>query len=66
MKNHLGDSDDNNFEIKNYKFNPQFKNKTKNQINENIDRNKIIKKYNEYIPNKKNYENAIPSMTNTK
>ena len=65
MKNHLGDSDDNNFEIKNYKFNPQFKDKTKHQINENIDRNKKDKKYNEHIPNKKNYENAIPSMTDS-
>ena len=65
MKNHLGDSDDNNFEIKNYKFNPQFKDKTKLQINEKNNRNQKSLKYNENIPNKKNYENAIPSMTDS-
>ena len=65
MKNQLADSDDNNFEIKNYKFNLQFKDKTKYQQNEKIDKNKKNPKFNEYIPNKKNYENAIPSMTDS-
>ena len=62
MKNHLGESDDSNFEIKNYKFNPLFKDKAKFQIIENKKEQKIL----EYIPKKKNNENAIPSMTDSK
>ena len=53
MKNQLLESDDNNFEIKKYKFNPIFIDKTKNTKNDDL------------IPNKKIYENAIPSMTDT-
>ena len=58
MKNKLVDSDDNNFEMNNYKFNPMFKIKINPQNNKNI-------KNNENLPNKKTFENAIPSMTDT-
>jgi len=60
MKNKLGDSDDNNFEMKNYKFNPVFKDKNKYQNNE---KNKVQQNNDEYIPNKKIYENDIPSIS---
>ena len=62
MKNQLGESDDSNFEIKNYKFNPLFKGKTKYQNVENKNDQKIL----EYIPKKKNNDNVIPSMTDSR
>ena len=61
MNNKLQDSDDNNFEIKNYKFNPKFKTKTNSQNNKNTK----YQRNDENIPNKKIFENAIPSMTDT-
>ena len=60
MKNILGDSGDNNFEMKNYKFNPIFKDKSKLQNN---DKNKKQQNNYEYIPNKKLSENDIPSIS---
>ena len=60
MKNILGESDDNNFEMKNYKFNPIFKDKSKLQNN---DKNKKQQNNYEYIPNKKLSENDIPSIS---
>ena len=60
MKNILGDSDDNNFEMKKYKFNPIFKDKSKLPNN---DKNKKQQNNYEYIPNKKLSENDIPSIS---
>lgn len=65
MRNILADSDDNNFEIKKYKFNPVFKEKVKPQSTEKNDKNKKDKNNYEYIPNKKIYENAIPSISDS-
>ena len=58
MKNILGESDDNNFEMKKYKFNPIFKDKSKLYNNDK----KQLNNY-EYIPNKKLSENDIPSLS---
>lgn len=65
MKNQLGESDDNNFEIKNYKFNPIYIDRSKLQNNDKIDKSKNPQKYNDYIPNKKNFDNIIPSITDS-
>ena len=64
MRNKYNENDDNNFEIKNYKFNPVFIDKTKQQNNDKIDNNKKDKSY-ENIPNKKIYENPIPSLNDS-
>ena len=53
MKNNLLESDDNNFEIKKYKFNPVFKDKL---ISQNTDKNDNINKNTDYSQNKKNQE----------
>ena len=53
MKNNLLESDDNNFEIKKYKFNPVFKDKL---IAQNTDKNDNINKNTDYSQNKKNQE----------
>ena len=61
MKNILAESDDNNFEIKKYKFNPVFKGKTKTP---NSDNNNNINIYEE-TPYKKVYQNANPFITDS-
>ena len=53
MKNNLLESDDNNFEIKKYKFNPVFKDKL---IAQYTDKNDNINKNTDYSQNKKNQE----------
>ena len=53
MKNNLQESDDNNFEIKKYKFNPIFKDKLNEQIS---DKNDNMNKNTDYSQNKKNQE----------
>ena len=65
MRNILADSDDNNFEIKNYKFNPVFKEKIKPQNTNKNDKNKKGNNNYDYLPNKKIYENAIPSISDS-
>ena len=60
MKNNLADSDDNPFEIKKLKFNPVFKEKTKQQNDELIKRNIFNN-----IPHKKVYENVVPSISDS-
>ena len=53
MKNNLMESDDNNFEIKKYKFNPVFKDKFSQQ---NTVQNENLIKNTDYTHNKKNQE----------
>ena len=60
MKNNLADSDDNPFEIKKLKFNPVFKEKTKQQNDELLKRNIFNN-----IPHKKVYENIVPSISDS-
>ena len=67
MKNNLMESDDNNFDIKNYKFNPVFKDKDTRQITE---KNENQIKNTDYNQNKKNQEytsslEAISKPNNT-
>ena len=62
MKNNLMESDDNNFEIKKYKFNPVFKDKfTQPNTIQNTIQNENINKNTEYTQSKKFQENNISS-----
>jgi len=62
MKNNLMESDDNNFEIKKYKFNPVFKDKfTQPNTIQNTIQNENVNKNTEYTQSKKFQENNISS-----